>query len=342
MTPTPLGASVTLDEVLAVVATKRVPLAPELAGYIALELAEAPAARDRGVEPHHVYIGDEGTVAIVHAKADLEDGAEPDPDTSIRALLGKLLEAGGANTPALAAVARNKAGAGTAGLARELEAALIPVNRSAGRRALARLARECKRVTLNLGRNAMRSASNEVPAPAPVRPPPAPEPAHPVEPEPAPGAAAPSGDGGRPRPSAPPGAAPSHEVVEPAKAEARPDAVDGLVARFEVSGERGDKALSAELKKMAGLEPTPPPPGLKANGDDDSANALLGAATAPEPGASATRESGRPSEGDRQHESGHGPRAGHAVRPQGSFSFWRIVALLAVLAAVVWLLSTLR
>ena len=42
----------------------------------------------------------------------------------------------------------------------ELEAALIPVNRAAGRRALARLAREVKRVTLGVGRNAMPSSES--------------------------------------------------------------------------------------------------------------------------------------------------------------------------------------
>ena len=36
----PLTDSVTLEDVLGVVATKRVPMAPELAGYLVLELAE--------------------------------------------------------------------------------------------------------------------------------------------------------------------------------------------------------------------------------------------------------------------------------------------------------------
>jgi len=35
-----LDASVTLDEVFTVVVQKRVPLAPELAGYLVLEIAE--------------------------------------------------------------------------------------------------------------------------------------------------------------------------------------------------------------------------------------------------------------------------------------------------------------
>ena len=63
--PEPLEASVTLEEIFTVVGSKRVPLAPELAGYLALEIAETPAARDGDVDPKQVYVGEEGTVALV-------------------------------------------------------------------------------------------------------------------------------------------------------------------------------------------------------------------------------------------------------------------------------------
>ena len=76
------------------------------------------------------------------------------PRRACAAILAKLLDASGSATPALTASARRKAGAGLPALVAELEAALIPVNRAAGRRALARLAREVKRVTLGVGRNA--------------------------------------------------------------------------------------------------------------------------------------------------------------------------------------------
>src|SRR5207344_741005 len=66
----------------------------------------------------------------------------------------------GSQTPALGAAARRKPGAGLRALVEEIEAALIPVNRAAGRRALARLAREVKRVTLGVGRNALPSTSD--------------------------------------------------------------------------------------------------------------------------------------------------------------------------------------
>ena len=151
-----LEASVTLEDVFTVVEAKRVPLAPELAGYLTLEVADGSQATGGPVDPRTVYISEEGTVALVRPKSAAPAG---DAETSVRSILAKLLEASGSATPALTASARRKAGAGLPALVSELEAALIPVNRAAGRRALARLAREVKRVTLGVGRNA------SVPAP---------------------------------------------------------------------------------------------------------------------------------------------------------------------------------
>ena len=146
-----LESSVTLEDVFSVVEGKRVPLAPELAGYLTLEVADGSQAAGGEVDPRTVYISEEGTVALVRPKKESPAG---DAETSVRAILAKLLEASGSATPALTASARRKAGAGLPALVSELEAALIPVNRAAGRRALARLAREVKRVTLGVGRNA--------------------------------------------------------------------------------------------------------------------------------------------------------------------------------------------
>ena len=146
-----LDSSVTLEDVFAVVGNKRVPLAPELAGYLVLEIAERADGAGGDVDPRSVFVGDEGTVALVKPKRDSIIG---DAETSIRAALARLLEASGSQTPALAAASKRKSGGGLHVLAEELEAALIPVNRAAGRRALARLAREVKRVTMGVGRNA--------------------------------------------------------------------------------------------------------------------------------------------------------------------------------------------
>ncbi|MCL2449934.1 MAG: hypothetical protein FWD17_13390 [Polyangiaceae bacterium] len=151
-----IDSSVTLDEVFTVLAAKRVPLAPELAGYLVLGIAEHADPAGGDVDPRSVFLGEEGTVALVKPRRETASG---DAEASVRAMLARLLEASGSLTPALAAASRRKSGAGLRALANELETALIPVNRAAGRRALARLAREVRRVTLGVGRNALPSAS---------------------------------------------------------------------------------------------------------------------------------------------------------------------------------------
>ncbi len=161
MSATALDSSVTLDEVFTVVATKRVPLAPELAGYLALELAEHADPSGGDVDPKSVYVGEEGTVALVKPRREEPCGSA---EASIRAALARLLDASGSQTPALAAASKRKSGSGLGALADELEAALIPVNRAAARRALARLAREVKRVTLGVGRAALPSTSDAAPS----------------------------------------------------------------------------------------------------------------------------------------------------------------------------------
>ena len=150
-----LDSSVTLDELLNVVSSKRVPLAPELAGYLVLEIAEHADPQGGDVDSQSVYVGEEGTVALVKPRRDRPRG---DAETSVRAILGKLIEASGSQTPALAAASKRATGPGLRALADELEAALIPVNRAAGRRALARLAREVRRVTLGVGRHTLQSS----------------------------------------------------------------------------------------------------------------------------------------------------------------------------------------
>lgn len=146
-----LETSVTLEDVFKVVEAKRVPLAPELAGYLTLEIADGTDAGSGNVDPRTVFISEEGTVALVRPKKDSVAG---EAEASVRKLLAKLLEASGSGTPALTTAAKRKPGNGLPALVEELEAALIPVNRAAGRRALARLVREVKRVLLGVGRNA--------------------------------------------------------------------------------------------------------------------------------------------------------------------------------------------
>jgi hypothetical protein len=222
MTASALEASVTLDELCAVLGTKRVPMAPELAGYIALEVAEHADPMGGEIDPKSVYVGEEGTVALVQPKRDRPTG---DAESSVRATLARLLEASGSQTPALAAASKRTGGGGLRALAAELEAALIPVNRAAGRRALARLAREARRAALGLGRHTLPSSSELGARAAAAR-------SSPGAPDQAPES--------RPTPSPHPN-------------------VDALIARFSVSSS-GEQGQSRELRAMAGIAETPPPP----------------------------------------------------------------------------------
>ena len=327
-----LDQSITLEDVFSVVEAKRVPLAPELAGYLALEIADGADAGGGDVDPRTVFISEEGTVALVRPKKDPSSG---DAEASVRRLLVKLLDASGSGTPSLTAAARRKPGNGLPALVEELEAALIPVNRAAGRRAMARLAREVKRVLLGVGRNAsvapvakgaepaktkpMASAAPHArplvrkksldampatpPAPAPPPKEPTPPPAPTREPTPAPpvdpvtaalesiqgetAMLAPKDQAVHDALTVDPGAVAQRPAPAPserggykpaarrAPASVPPpkdpplrgsdllsgDEVDSLLQTFGVSNLVEDnKQVSRDLKAIAGLEPTPPPP----------------------------------------------------------------------------------
>lgn len=279
-----LEQSVTLEDVFTVVEAKRVPLAPELAGYLSLEIADGTDAGSGNVDPKTVFVSEEGTVALVRPRKDVVTG---EAESSIRAILAKLLDASGSATPALTAAARRKTGNGLPALVEELEAALIPVNRAAGRRALARLARETKRVLMGVGRNA--SAPPVVAPPAPKLPgipgevamqsrrpgaPPkvfdeeaatVPRKVNPISEQPAP-AAAPRGASPLPPPPGRPASGPPGPPPPPARNVDKlfaGDEVESLLDSFEVSGQNDNKQMSRDLKAIAGLSPTPPPPDAK-------------------------------------------------------------------------------
>jgi hypothetical protein len=266
-----LDASVTLEEVLAAVSGKRVPLAAELAGYLVLELSEHADPSGGDVDPKSVFVSDEGTVALVRSRRDRVVG---DAEASIRSTLGRLLEASGSTTPALSAAGKRRSGAGLDALSAELEAALIPVNRAAARRALARLAREVKRVTLGVGRHTLSSSS---PPRASLREPlsfvaesssPPPPPAAPSAKPRQPFSSDEDSTMARstiPRDlvrSDPPSAwnegrtGEFERKAQPVPSEAD---VDALIAQFRVS-DGSEQQHSRALKAIAELEPTPAPP----------------------------------------------------------------------------------
>jgi hypothetical protein len=264
-----IESSVTLDEVFAVLGAKRVPMAPELAGYLVLEIAEHADPSGGDVDPRAVFVGEEGTVALVKRR----DGATGDAETSVRSVLARLLDASGAQTPALAAASKRKSGSGLAALATELETALIPVNRAAGRRALARLAREVRRILLGVGRNALPSTSDATTSPRRSIPPALAEASR----------ASSAGFGQeeatttkRPAPSdlvAAGGGNPWADAqtttfeAPPRPLSASQADVDALIDQFAITGEGeggGEHEPGRALKAMAGLEPTPAPPAPQA------------------------------------------------------------------------------
>ena len=112
----PLDESVTLQEIVAIVSAKRVPLAPELAGYLTLEVAEQCASDDDDVDPAQIYVSDEGSVAVVRVRKAKD--AEASAEATVRGLLARLLEASGSQTPALAACARSRRRGGAGDRAR--------------------------------------------------------------------------------------------------------------------------------------------------------------------------------------------------------------------------------
>ncbi|MCL2724222.1 MAG: hypothetical protein FWD69_07265 [Polyangiaceae bacterium] len=245
-----LETSITLDDVFAVATAKRVPLAPELAGYLVLEVADGARDVEGEVDARAVYISEEGTVALVRPKKGMSTG---DAETSVRTILNRLLEASGSVTPALLAAAKRRPGGGLPALIQELESALIPVNRAAGRRALARLAREVRRVTMGVGRNALPPA-NRVPLPPKEPEVAAPAAVERLSPTPSSRPSSPS----KPRPSSPPSTRTSQPAPPPSITNS--DEVESLIGAFDVSP-IGDQQMSRDLKAIAGLDPTPAPPG---------------------------------------------------------------------------------
>jgi hypothetical protein len=296
-----IDSSVTLDEVFAVLGAKRVPLAPELAGYLVLEVAEHADPSGGDVDPKSVFVGEEGTVALVKPKRSATTG---DAEASVRAMLARLLDVSGSQTPALAAASKRKSGVGLPALAEELETALVPVNRAAGRRALARLAREVRRVTLGVGRNALPSSSDAAASSRrPVASSAATAEGTPLPPRATPANLLPEEEATTTRRPMPgellnrtipaEGADRQTQRAESSSPSDRsPDnEVDLLIEQFGGSSD-GVQAHAPALKAMAGLEPTPPPPvvpisapanGQHAMGEIDSLLAAGAAGAEPRP-----------------------------------------------------------
>jgi hypothetical protein len=115
------------------------PLGPEFAGFVVLEAAQRLREAGGGIATARELAID--VAGHVHLVAQPGRGDDAQSTAGLRALLGALLESATSSTPALRACARRKEQTSSAMLARELQAALIPLNRAASRRGVARVAK---------------------------------------------------------------------------------------------------------------------------------------------------------------------------------------------------------
>lgn len=129
---------VSLDDVMAAADRGLAPIGPELAGFVVLETAQRLRELGGVLDASRLAIGTTGHVALT---APPGRGDEELAVARLRELLGSLLAVATSSTPALRQCARRRDHHALATLCRELEGALIPLNRAASRRAVARLAR---------------------------------------------------------------------------------------------------------------------------------------------------------------------------------------------------------
>ena len=155
--------SVSLAEVALAAQARQAPLAAESAGYLVLAVADQVVLAARSLPRQAIELGEDGAVRLRAGEPTSEELAE----AQLRRLLADLLGAASSSTPALSRVASRDSRASVAQFVAELEAALIPVNRAAARRALGRLARETSRA---VDRGLLEAPPAPEPRPAPAAP----------------------------------------------------------------------------------------------------------------------------------------------------------------------------
>lgn len=177
---------VTLPQILVAASTRHANMVPESVGYFILALCETIGCLPLNVPDNAIELSADGAVTVAQ-QGKVVQAAEA--AQAMRELFARLLAVTTGPTPRLAAVARPRELSlerGVDAFAAEVEAALVPMNRAAGKRSLGRLARETLRAiesgTLALHLQA-RAAAKEAPAAAAAAiapliapPPPAPKP----------------------------------------------------------------------------------------------------------------------------------------------------------------------
>lgn len=140
---------VTVDDLVASLKSRRIRVPSEIGAFVALETCEALSRGPAVVRGGDVRIAEDGTISVFAPpnSASAEDAAR-----SVVAVLASLLVAAGTGVPpALIALIEQGPGGGAGALDRlrdELEASLVPLNRSAARRVLSRMIREARRASM--------------------------------------------------------------------------------------------------------------------------------------------------------------------------------------------------
>ena len=133
--------TVNFEDILACWELRLCSTTPALAAYLVLGAADALLDQPSALPLDQLALEPKGALKV--------GGGRPcstaEAEARLRDLLSLLMEVGSVTSPALTLAAGASSGDGVKQIVRELEAALIPVNRAAGRRSLARLHRECVR-----------------------------------------------------------------------------------------------------------------------------------------------------------------------------------------------------
>lgn len=133
--------SVSLVEVMAAATERLAPLAGESAGHVVLAVADQIVETPRLVRASEVHLEPNGAVKLAGATACDEAQCEQ----NLRTLLDGLMLVAHSGGAGLVRAGRRPATGNLRQLINELEVALIPANRAAARRSLARLHRETER-----------------------------------------------------------------------------------------------------------------------------------------------------------------------------------------------------
>lgn len=157
--------SVSLVEVMVAASQRLAPLSGECAGHAVLAAADQLLMSPRLVGAADVLIEESGSVRLGHGQAADARGC----DEGLRGLLDGLLGVAHSGGAGLLRVGRRPATGDLAQLVKELEVALIPANRAAARRSLARLYRETCRARESGSLSALPAPVLPVAAPAPAR-----------------------------------------------------------------------------------------------------------------------------------------------------------------------------